>query len=183
MKFKTLFVAAFAALSLISVGCGGGGSNTNETITRTLLGGTGDSTTLTSKQWRMTFIRGNSTYVGTGADQPCPADIEKMGGGDSIGCGSNEALELRSDGKGRAVRDGVPADDFDTVWNLTGDTLSVVDRTEDVNSQAVITFKLTNEGLVSGHQRIRMTILSQTDEDGTTPISEVVGFQYVIEEV
>ncbi|MGC4047787.1 MAG: hypothetical protein QM758_28670 [Armatimonas sp.] len=183
-KFKTLCVATCAALSLIATGCGGGGgTQVDETITRALIGGTGDSTTLTSKRWHMIFIRGNSYYVGTGADQPCPASIDHTNGDDSFDCDPNNALDFRSDGKARGVRDGVPDESFNTIWSLAGDTLTVIDRTEVETSQIVNTFKVTNEGIVGGHQRIRLNTISRTEEDGTTIRPDEAGFQIVFEEI
>lgn len=186
MKFNNLFVAAFAALSLIATGCGGGGNNEqeDETITRTLLVGTGDSTTPTTKKWRTVFLKVNSNYVGTGADQACPVEVQSVGGGSSTSCEAGDYLELRSDGKGRAAyQGGVLEPDFDDTWTLTGDTLSTVNRTSGSDAIVVASFKLTNEGIVGGKQRIRMSTLSETEPDGETLRPGEVGFEFVIEEI
>lgn len=187
---KTLSTVALAALSLFSlslVGCGGGGgTEVDETINRTLIAGTGDSATLTSKKWRTVFLRVNGNYVGTGADQACPVSVDSKDGENSFDCDSNDALEMRSDGKLRGIFNGVEPgeeDTFDSIWTLSGDTFTLIDRTEDDTSQVLITFKLTNDGVVAGKQRVRMTIVSTTEEDGTTPRTDEAGFQLVIEEV
>lgn len=180
MKLKTLFVAAFAALSLISVGCGGGSEEIEEegTFSRTLLVGTGDSTTQTTKRWREVLIKVNSNYTGAGADQACP--VELVTGSGRNACNPLDSRELRSDGKWRAMFETAPPDDFISDWTLTGDTLVLVGR-EMSGPSATYTYKLTDEGVVARKQRIRMTLISAPPPDGTYP--SMVGFQYVIEEI
>ncbi|MGC4047786.1 MAG: hypothetical protein QM758_28665 [Armatimonas sp.] len=180
--FKTLSVATFATLSLIATGCGGGSGDTEEegTITRTMLVGTGDSTTQTAKRWREVVIKFNSNYPGAGADQACPAEIEGLNGEIRNACNPLDSRELRSDGKWRSLFETAPPDPFISDWTLTGDTLVLVSR-DLSDATGTFTYKLTDDGVVGGKQRIRMTLTSASVQNSNYP--SMVGFQFVIEEV
>lgn len=170
---------------LALVGCGGGGSDASETgeLTRVLLSGTGDGASLTTKKWRTIFLKVNGNYIGTGADQACPVEVESRGGGSFTSCNPENYLELRSDGKSRSKDEDGLSETFDDLWQLTGNTLSSVSNSNGGTDRVVASYALTDEGIVGGRQRLRLRTLSETEPDGTTLRPEEVGFEFVIEEL
>ena len=103
MKVLKIGAMATAFLSLVLVGCGGGGNSGDGTtdVTRTLLdgGGAASGSGVTTKTWRIVAISGNQNYPGTGADQACPVKLtDPDNSRQTLECGESDIVTISSDG-------------------------------------------------------------------------------------
>lgn len=174
------WTAAFALGALALTGCGGG--NSVSAISRTLLSGAESGSTLLSKKWSTISIKANSHFNGTGLDTPCPATLTgKTDPGSSISCNGDDYIELRSDGQARqfSVDNGGLDTTFDDLWTLTGDTFNhkILDA---INPDSDYTYKVSDEGIVGGKQRLRLTVQAAKVDGDAEP--DDVGLEFVIEE-
>lgn len=185
MRRKTILASVLAIGLLGLVGCGGGGnSGGGSERFRRLLAGDGDTASggvTSAKHWRTVAMKANANYIGTGADQPCPVELDHKNGIDSTSCDPDDYLELRSDGRSRAFSAGVLESTFDDTWSVAGTTLSTT--TISGSDRVVASFSLIDEGVVGGRQRIRLRTIAETEADGTTPRPGEAGFEFLIEEV
>jgi hypothetical protein len=172
-------------------GCGGGsgggdtgGGGISNFSAREILAGNGSTSAnqaLTTKRWKVFSVKVNGNYTGTGADQPCPAQVFlKSNTNFYRGCTEADYYDIRSDGKARIVQGNAASSlPFDATWSNTDNTFTIMSTsTKRVTTKDVYT--LTNEGVVSGKQRLRVKIISETVDGNNKP--EDVGFEAVIEE-
>ena len=126
----------------------------------------------------------NTSYIGTGADQPCPVEPHSKNGMDSTSCDPANYIELRSDGRFRSKDEGGLSATFDSFWDFTGSFLNTVTKTgNDAKKRVVASFQVTNAGIIGGRQRLRLRTASETEDDGTTLRPDDVNFELVIEEL
>ena len=192
MRRKTILVAMFAMTLTALIGCGGGGTpDINPTpspsptpgsnVFRTILTGTGDSVTRTTRKWYVLSLRPNSFFKGTGGDQPCPVTIESKDGASAADCGQKDYVEFRSDSTLREGADGGAADVFGGSWSLASNTLTIVLGTG--GERIETKFTLLEESVVGGKRRVRFVTISKTLEGSASLDSQQPGNEFVIEEV
>ncbi|WP_309716743.1 hypothetical protein [Armatimonas sp.] len=192
MRRKTILVALFAMTITALIGCSGGGTpDTNPTPSpsptpggstfRTILTGTGNSVTLTTRKWYVLSLRPNSFFKGTGGDQPCPVTIDSKDGASEASCSSKDYVEFRSDSTLREGTDGGAADAFGGSWGLASNTLTIVVGTG--GERVETKFTLLEESAVGGKRRLRFVTISKTQEGSSSLDPQQPGNEFVLEEV
>lgn len=181
-------VAAISALFVLP-GCGGGnddndnGGDGGSALRKVLAGdgGTSGGGPTTFRRWRTTALKVNGNFVGTGADQPCPVEVDHKIKNESISCDPTQYADFRSDGVSRTGSAADGPDVFDDSWSLSG---SVLDATTNVGGARVVArYQVTDEGIVNGRHRLRLRVISVTEDDGVTPDPDDPGFEYLIEDI